>query len=336
MNLITFTSDWIIRSLAIGGLAAACVFLCPAAWRSRLRRSVPAVAFVMLLVLPLWKFAPVKIDAPAAVAGLAAAAPSDDWQWLALVWIAGATVCLARMLSGVFAIRSLLDETCAVPGGEWADCLAAAQEMLGIRGRVHLRLAGPGFIPSATGLFRRTILLPDEALHWTVEQRRLVLLHELGHFRRGDLWIHAMGRFACALHWFNPFVWALQHQLSLEREYAVDELVVEHGVAPADYATVLWEMAKSATRRPSAAAAYLAMAQRQPGKLEQRVRRILAPARRTSRMAGALDAIVASGAVALLVFCAVCRPAASASPAGYPVEEIKLRLGANPFPGEAP
>ncbi len=332
MNL--FTPEWILRSLAIGALAAACVFFCPAAWRGRLRRSVPAAAFAMLLLLPLWKFAPVNLDAPAAVAGLAAAASFDGWQWLALVWLVGAVLCLARLLAGFFAIRSLLGETCAVPGEEWTACLAASQKTLGIRGRVHLRLAGPGFIPSATGLFRRTILLPDEALRWTQEQRRLVLLHELGHFRRGDLWIHALGRVACALHWFNPFAWALQHQLSLEREYAVDELVVEHGVAPAEYATILWEMAKAATRRPASAAAYLAMAQRQPGKLEQRVRRILAPSRRASRIAGVLDATLCIAALMLLIFCSACRPAANAASAKHSLDEVRLRLDANPFPGE--
>ena len=325
---MNFTFDWLLRSLAVGGIAAACVFACPSAWRGRIRRAVPAAAFFALLVSPLAIIAPVKIHAPAAFAGLAAA-PVMSANWLGMIWLVGALFCLARLASGAFAIRSLMRETCAVPGAEWADCLAAAQVTLGISGKTHLRLAGPGFIPSATGLFRRTVLLPDEALHWTREQRRLVLLHELGHCRRGDLWIHALGRIACAVHWFNPFAWILQNQLCVEREYAVDELVVEHGVTPTAYATVLWQMAQAATRRPTAAAAYLAMAQRQPGKLEQRVRRILAPARQKSRVLGAVDATIWLAAALLLFVCSVCRPVAN----DVPRAEVERRFAANPFPG---
>lgn len=327
---MNFTFDWVLRSLAVGGIAAACVFACPGAWRGHIRRAIPALAFFALLLSPLAIFAPVKIHAPAALSGLSAA-PVVAANWLPLVWLLGALVCLARLANGVFAIRALMNDTCAVPGSEWTACLESAQATLGLRGKVHLRLAGPGFIPSATGLFRRTVLLPDEALDWTKEQRRLVLLHELGHFQRGDLWIHALGRIACAVHWFNPFAWILQHQLSVEREYAVDELVVDHGVAPTDYATVLWQMANAATRRPAAASAFLAITERQPGKLEQRVRRILAPVRRKSRILRAVDSAVCIAAGLLLLVCSACRPIES----GHPDQtEVELRLSADPFPGE--
>lgn len=332
MNLTTFAFDWLVRSLAVGGIAAAAVFACPAAWRGSVRRAVPFTAFLALLLLPLGALAPVKINVATSFALPAGAAAKFDW--LALLWLTGVLVCLARIASGAHAIRALMRDTCAVPGEDWADCLAAAKTTLGLRGKIHLRLAGPGFIPSATGLLRRTILLPDEALRWTAEQRRLVLLHELGHFRRGDLWIHALGRVACALHWFNPFAWMLQQLLSVEREYAVDALVVKHGISPKAYATVLWQMAKAATRRPAAAAAYLAMAQQQPGKLEQRVQRILAPERGKGRIFRLLDAAICLAVTALFILCTACRPSAQAHPSDYTPGEIELRLAADPFPGE--
>src|SRR5205823_6113940 len=147
-----------------------------------------------------------------------------------------------------------------------------------------------------------TVLLPDEALEWTHAQRRLVLLHELGHFRRGDLWAHALGQIACAVHWFNPFVWMLQRHLAIEREFACDALVVSRGAAPADYATLLWKMGVAAQgpliagHKPRvAAAACLAMAAPGRGKLEQRVRRILAPVREAGRWLRAADSALCGG-----------------------------------------
>lgn len=304
-----FSSEWIFRSLVIGAVALGCVWLCPAAWRGRVRRAVPVAAFLALVVLAINLLGPLPASTlvPAPLAGVTAGANWQLAEWLPMMWIAGAALCLLRLAAGFYAIWNLLRQTRPVPGVEWRELLAECQETLGLRGRLRLRLAGPDFIPSATGLLRRTVLLPDEALAWSQEQRRLVLLHELSHFRRGNLWMHALGRITCALHWFNPFVWLLQRQLAVEREFACDELVLERGAAPRDYATVLWQMATSTRRRPTSAAAYLAMASPRMGKLEQRVRRILAPAKKAGRILRLTDGCMCTALAALLV-CTAWKP----------------------------
>lgn len=337
MSPLPFT-DLLLRSLAIGAVATACVWLCPASLRVRVRRAVPVAAFVALLalaaglILPLPHF---EIAAPDSLSKLGAASALHPGAWITAAWLAGTTLCLARLAAGALAIRSLLKNTRPLPGRAWKRLLADCIRTLGLRGNVRLRLAGPGFVPSATGLLRRTILLPDEARGWNAEQRRLVLLHELGHFRRGDLWMHSLGRLACALHWFNPFAWMLQRQLSVEREFACDELVVERGAAPHDYANLLWQMATAMRRRPSASAAFLAMASPREGTLEQRVRRILAPARKAGRLLRLADGILCVALAALLVLCTACKPVRRAlTLPGEPwsVAELQARFSADPFP----
>ena len=198
-----------------------------------------------------------------------------------------------------------------------------------------MRFASPDFIPSATGLFRRTILLPDSANCWTSEQRRLVLLHELGHFRRGDLWTHALGQLACALHWFNPFVWMLQRRLAVEREFACDALVVSKCAAPEAYATLLWEMGVAAHATRPGAAACLAMAARAPGHLEQRVTRIITPRERAGLWPRVADSAFCGFGALLLLACASFKPVVVRSILGaspWTVQEIEARLAADPFP----
>jgi beta-lactamase regulating signal transducer with metallopeptidase domain len=212
--------------------------------------------------------------------------------------------------------------------------MAECQQSLGLRGKIRLRLSGPEFVPSATGIFHRAVLLPDEALQWTEEQRRIVLLHELGHFQRGDLWTDALGRMVCALHWFNPFAWVLQRQLAVEREYACDALVVEQGAQPRDYAMLLWQMASASRRRPAAASAFLAMASPRMGKLEERVRRILDCGRKAGRLLRLADGGLCLLLAALLIACTACKPVArilAVSP--WTQVEIQTRLQADPFPG---
>lgn len=330
-------SGWLLHSFVVGALACAAVWLCPRGWRSRVRQAVPVVAFAALLLLAIGLVRPlprVEVQAPAALAKWSETAP--DALWLTWLWFAGFAVCGARLLVESVAVRRLLKNTQPLPGRVWQQLLAECQRTLGLRGSVRLRMAGPGFVPSAAGLLQRTVLLPDEARNWTHEQRRLVLLHELGHFRRGDLWAHTLGRLACAVHWFNPFAWLLQSQLAVEREFACDELVVSRGAAPDDYATLLFEMATASRHRPSVAAAFLTMASPRTGKLEARVRRILAPVRRVGKFARLFDATACTVAAFVLLACVACKPIARLMPqAGvWTANEIQTRLAADPFPGE--
>jgi len=341
MNLIAF-QDWLLRSFVVGGIAAAFVSLCPAGWRVRVRQTVPVVAFAVLLALSAGFLRPLphlEMKAPAALAQWAAATEGWIAPWLVWTLTAGAALFLCRTISGALTVRGIVRRSRAVRGRAWEMLLNECRHTVGLRRRVRLLLAGPGFVPSATGLLRRTVLLPDEAMQWTREQRRLVLLHELGHFRRGDLWTHALGQIACAVHWFNPFVWMLQRQLALEREFACDALVVSRGAAPTDYATLLWRMGVAASGPRFAAAAFLAMAAPGRSKLEQRVRRILAPARDAGLWLHVVDSAVCGCIALLLLACASFKPVIVRTFLGvspWTAQEIKMRLAAEPFPGSFP
>ena len=342
MNAPAF-HDWLFRSITVAGAAAACVMLCPAGLRVRLGKSlqvVPVVAFAVLIVLGAGFVRPlpsVEMNAPAIFARWATAAGGWIAPWIMHIFIAVAALLLARVAAGAMGVARLVRQSRAARGRVWRRLLGECRESLGMRGNVRVMFAGPGFVPSATGLFRRTVLLPDEAAGWTLAQRRLVLLHELGHFRRGDLWTHALGQIACAVHWFNPFVWMLHRHLALEREFACDALVVSRGAEPHDYATLLWKMGVAAQSPRPGSAACLAMAAPGRGKLEQRVRRILAPVREAGVFLRAADLAVCGSLALLLVACGSLKPVVVRTFLGvapWSAQEIVARLSADPFPGE--
>ena len=339
MNLPAF-QDWLFRSIAVAGAAAVCVLFCPAGWRVRVRQVVPVVAFAVLIVLGAGLVRPlptVEMRAPEIFTRWVSSAGEWIAPWLMRMFATVAALLLARTAAGAFTVARLVRQSRPLSGRAWRKLLGECQRTLGLPRKVRLMLAGPGFVPSATGLFRRTVLLPDEALQWTHAQRRLVLLHELGHFRRGDLWTHALGQIACAVHWFNPFVWLLHRHLAIEREFACDALVVSRGAAPEDYATLLWKMGVAAQGPRFASAAYLAMAAPGRGKLEQRVRRILAPVREAGLWLRVADSALCGVAAVLLVACASLKPVivrAFSGVAPWTAQEIGARFSADPFPGE--
>ena len=337
MNLPAF-QDLIFRSITVAGAATACVRLCPAGWRVRVRQVVPVVAFAVLIVLGAGLVHPlpsVEMHAPVALARWAAAA--SEWTAPALphIFTLVAAMLLARNAAGAITVARLVRKSRPLHSRPWRKLLAECQHALGLRGDVRLMLASPSFVPSATGLFRRTVLLPDEALEWTHAQRRLVLLHELGHFRRGDLWTHTLGQIACSVHWFNPFVWMLHRHLAVEREFACDALVLSRGAAPEHYAMLLWKMGVAAQGPRLASAAYLAMSAPGRGKLEQRVRRILSPAREAGRLLRLADSALCGGVALMLVACASLKPVIVRTFLGtdpWTAQEIAARLSADPFP----
>jgi TonB family protein len=81
--------------------------------------------------------------------------------------------------------------------------------------------------PSLFGFIRPRVLLPaDLASHTSLEELRYIFLHELAHFRRGDIWIGWIVALFQSLHWFNPFVWWAFYRMRADREIACDALAL--------------------------------------------------------------------------------------------------------------
>src|SRR5206468_3458320 len=80
---------------------------------------------------------------------------------------------------------------------------------------------------------------------WTDERARIVLSHEIAHIRRGDWLAQMLGEVLRAIHWFNPLVWIVCRRLRQESEHACDDAVLGSGVAAADYASHLLDLART-------------------------------------------------------------------------------------------
>lgn len=206
----------------------------------------------------------------AAVPSLSVAPRMSGWlQWFVFLWAAGTGVSLAQLVVNWIGVARTRRE--ARPGDD-AD-LPALAETLGISRQIELLETAAGSMPMAAGVFRPAVLLPADARDWTAERRRVVLLHELAHVRRGDLIGHVVGRIAVSLYWWNPIAWVAWRKFLAERERAADDLVLNAGARPSDYARHLVEIARSLRVSPALGSAALAMARQ--SQLEGRVVAIL-------------------------------------------------------------
>ncbi len=77
-----------------------------------------------------------------------------------------------------------------------------------------------------------------------------VVLHELAHLRRGDLYWGWTIELARIIYFFHPLIYWVGYCLNLERELACDQVAMAvSGHAAGDYAEVLVRVASHASRQ---------------------------------------------------------------------------------------
>jgi type II secretory pathway component GspD/PulD (secretin) len=125
-------------------------------------------------------------------------------------------------------------------------------------------------------LFRPVILLPRPlAEQLPPAQLRAVLLHELIHIRRGDVWVNCAQALLQIVYWWHPLLWLANARIRRVREEAVDDAVMLALNEDAEtYAPTLLEVAKLALHRPLASLGLVGILESRSS-LRQRIERLM-------------------------------------------------------------
>ncbi len=190
----------------------------------------------------------------------------------------------------------------ALPDAELSHRLVEARQLANFPSSVPVKLTSDTMSPAVCGLFRPVILLPQSlADTLSPEQLRAVLLHELMHMRRGDVWVNFAQALLQIVYWWHPLVWLANARLRRVREEAVDEAVMVALRADAEiYAPTLLAVAKFALQRPLASLGLVGILESRSA-LSQRIERLVnfpVPQRAGLGFLAALG-IVAFSAIAL-------------------------------------
>ncbi|MSV29278.1 MAG: TonB family protein [Bryobacterales bacterium] len=216
-----------------------------------------------------------SVSAGTAERGTPADPKSTPWHlawktWLMLAWAAGTAAILGRMLVACALLWRARRTSKPIDGFD--DC-AALPGSLGIRQRVELLESEAGSMPITFGVLRPAVFMPANFAEWSDERRRMVLLHELAHVKRGDVFAHLIARGSLSVCWWNPLAWVAWRELLREGERATDDMVLGTGARASDYASHLLDVARSMQTSRDIGCAAVAMAR--PSQLEGRLRAIL-------------------------------------------------------------
>ncbi|MEO1529061.1 MAG: M56 family metallopeptidase, partial [Planctomycetota bacterium] len=204
-------------------------------------------------------------------------APAQTSQWLLAIYALGVSLMCLRLAIGFSRTAGYVQRASAVNQPVVEELLERLWPMTGLRRKPFVGVCHRVASPVLVGLLRPAFLLPPSLLtNLSPTELESILLHELAHLYRRDHWAQLVQRLIEALLFFNPAIWFLSRNLSVERELCCDDLAIRWGTEPCDLAEAL--VSAAAIRKPQAievGSLVLAATGERPSTLARRVRRLL-------------------------------------------------------------
>lgn len=107
--------------------------------------------------------------------------------------------------------------------------LVLMQKELRINRKIEIMYSSFANTPMVMGYIKPVIVLPNHS--YNANEILFILKHELIHYKRRDIWYKSLVFVASAFNWFNPFIYLMAKEISVQCELSCDEEVVKE----ADY-----------------------------------------------------------------------------------------------------
>jgi len=151
------------------------------------------------------------------------------WQAYAMaIWLAGMFVLGGWLIIKLLHLRKedyRLAKTASLPESFY-DAMTRCAKSLRLRRVPKVVLTRRVACPAVFGIIRPVLLMPVGYLSkMTRRDTENMLLHELAHIKRGDLWVHGFYMLLQVVYWYNPLLWLVRSQMHHLRELCCDATV---------------------------------------------------------------------------------------------------------------
>ncbi len=202
--------------------------------------------------------------------------PSLTWQGGVFTgWCFVVLTLLLLLIQRVNFVKGLIKQS-RKTNGIIEDNLEFCKKKLGVKEKVKVRISPNATSPAVCGLFRPVILLPENiGQGFGANELRTILLHELVHVKRKDLWINLVQTLLQIGYFYNPLLWFANSMIRNSREQAVDEAVqVSLGKKAESYPETLLNVAKRAFSRPALSLRMIGVVENK-SQLKERIRKMV-------------------------------------------------------------
>lgn len=214
--------------------------------------------------------------------------------YMMISWLSGVMVAAVWYLLTVVAMRRVTG-TGTGAGFRLESVARSIAGEMGVSRKYRLKISSRVAAGVTAGIMNPVVILPISSTGWSEEKLRLVLAHEMAHVMRRDGIIELMVNLATLMYWFNPLVWFAARRIRIERERDCDNAVLNRGVKPSQYASLLMGIATDLQSRakPVLEAAMIS----QGSRLKDRLMCVLNPS--LNRSMGSCRTVIVAG---LLLF----------------------------------
>ena len=168
-------------------------------------------------------------------AAVSAAQPAERsltsfFRYSAGCYLAGVMLMALRLAGSMWNGHRLRIGATAIEDSGIVNGFRASAERLEIKRVPLLAWSTQIAVPLAAGILRPVVLLPVSiSTGLAPAQLEALLIHELAHIRRGDLFVNLLQRLIETVLFFHPAVWWLSRHVSREREDCCDDIVLATG-----------------------------------------------------------------------------------------------------------
>lgn len=151
-----------------------------------------------------------------------------DWPAIGVAaWLAGAAAVAAWLAISSLKIRRRIAKSGRDLPESAAQAFERCKHTLRIKRNIRAVVQNAMPAPAIMGALRPRLMLPEGIGHSGPEEMEHVLLHELTHYKRGDLAITLLLNALSAIYWFNPLVWLAFRLIRADMETVCDNAVVK-------------------------------------------------------------------------------------------------------------
>lgn len=144
------------------------------------------------------------------------------------VWLAWLVIVLGLLIRKITIYQGFMRYIHAgltpVSNIELLDRLSIVAEQAGIKKPIELCINPLISSPLLIGFFRPCIVLPNADI--ADKDFQYIVLHELTHYKRLDMFYKWLVQITVCLHWFNPLVHLMSRKIAKDCEFSCDEAVL--------------------------------------------------------------------------------------------------------------
>lgn len=148
------------------------------------------------------------------------------WNNLGLCWLVTALILWIRKITIYQSFVKYVRAGCAqVADIDLLESFGRLVEQCKVKMPVELYTNRLISSPILIGFFRPCIVLPTAGLSATAFQ--YIILHELTHYKRRDMFYKWLIQLIVCIHWFNPFIRLMNREVELACELSCDEAILK-------------------------------------------------------------------------------------------------------------